>query len=73
MNPFLLVKLLGVSVVISLLGSIVGAQTTRVLTAADYARAEKMMIYNTAPLVDNAAIRPNWLADNRFWYRRTNN
>ncbi len=43
----------------------------RVLTAADYARAEKMLGYNTAPLVDHAGIRPNWLADNRFWYRNT--
>ncbi len=41
------------------------------LTAADYARAEKMLGYNTTPLVDYAGIRPNWLADNRFWYRST--
>lgn len=41
----------------------------RVLTAADYARAEKFMGYNTAPLVDRAAVRPNWLADGRFWYQ----
>jgi hypothetical protein len=40
-------------------------------TAADYARAEKMLSYNVAPLVDRAGIRPNWLADNRFWYRST--
>jgi dipeptidyl aminopeptidase/acylaminoacyl peptidase len=43
----------------------------RQFTAADYARAEKMLGYNTAPLVDHAGIRPNWLADNRFWYRNT--
>jgi dipeptidyl aminopeptidase/acylaminoacyl peptidase len=42
-----------------------------VLTAADYARAEKMLGYNTTPLVDYAGIRPVWLADNRFWYRST--
>ncbi len=40
-------------------------------TAADYARAEKFLGFNTAPLVDRAGIRPNWLADNRFWYRAT--
>ena len=45
--------------------------TPRVLTAADYARAEKWMGYNTASLVYRAAIRPNWLADERFWYRLT--
>jgi dipeptidyl aminopeptidase/acylaminoacyl peptidase len=43
----------------------------RALSAADYARAEKWMGYNTAPLVYRAAIRPNWLEDERFWYRLT--
>ncbi len=43
----------------------------RVLTAADYARAEKMLSYNTTPLVDYAGLRANWLADNRLWYRNT--
>jgi dipeptidyl aminopeptidase/acylaminoacyl peptidase len=41
----------------------------RTLTAADYARAEKFMGYNTAPLVLRAGVRPTWLADDRFWYR----
>ena len=45
--------------------------TPRALTAADYARAEKWMGYNTAPLVYRGAVRPNWLADERFWYRLT--
>ncbi len=40
----------------------------RALTAADYARAEKMLSYNTAPLVDRNNVRPNWLDDGRFWY-----
>lgn len=38
------------------------------LTAEDYARAEKMMAYNTNPLVDRADVRPNWLPDGKFWY-----
>ena len=41
------------------------------LTADDYARAEKWMGYNTAPLVFRTAARPNWLPDDRFWYRAT--
>jgi dipeptidyl-peptidase 4 len=45
------------------------AQTTRALTAEDYARAEKMLSYNTAPLVDRSGVRPNWLPDGRFWYQ----
>jgi len=58
----------------------------RVLTADDYARAERFMGYNTTPLVFGATVRPNWLAgasgsatrppaqsaeDDRFWYRNT--
>ena len=45
------------------------AQQTPVLTAGDYARAEKMLSYNTAPLVDRAAGRPTFLSDGRFWYQ----
>lgn len=41
----------------------------RALTAEDYARAEKFLGYNTAPLVLRAGVRPNWLPDGRFWYR----
>lgn len=43
----------------------------RALTADDYARAEKFMGYNTGPLVLRAGVRPNWLPDDRFWYRVT--
>jgi dipeptidyl-peptidase 4 len=39
------------------------------MTAADYARAEKFMGYNTTSLVTHANVQPNWLADDRFWYR----
>jgi dipeptidyl aminopeptidase/acylaminoacyl peptidase len=48
-----------------------GNNAPLVFTAADYARAEKMLSYKVAPLVDHAGIRPNWVADNRFWYRNT--
>ena len=43
----------------------------REVTAADYARAEKLMGYNTTPLVFRAGVRPTWLADERFWYRNS--
>jgi len=39
------------------------------LTAADYARAEKMLSFSTGPLVDRANVRPTFLPDGRFWYR----
>jgi len=44
---------------------------TPVLTAEDYARAERWIASRTAPLVLRTAVRPTWLADDRFWYRTT--
>src|SRR5580765_7022289 len=44
------------------------AQQQKALAAADYARAEKFMGYNTNPLVDHS-VQPAWLPDGRFWYR----
>ena len=44
------------------------------LTAADYARAEKFMTYNTTPLVLRTGVRASWLPgdpSDRFWYRVT--
>jgi len=46
-----------------------GGETPRAFTAADYARAEKFMGYNTTPLVFHSGVRPTWLPDERFWYR----
>src|SRR5215211_3261427 len=43
----------------------------RAITAADYARAERFMAYNTTPLVFGNTVRPTWLAGDRFWYRNT--
>lgn len=48
-----------------------GGEPPRALSAADYARAEKFMSYNTAPLVLHGSVRPTWLAGDRFWYRNT--
>ena len=39
------------------------------LTAEDYARAERMMSFGTAPFIDRASVRPTFLEDGRFWYR----
>ncbi len=39
------------------------------LTEADYARAEKALIYNTSALVDRNGVRPTFLPDGRFWYQ----
>lgn len=41
----------------------------RVLTEADYARAERFLAHNANPLVDHAVTRVAWLDDGRFWFR----
>lgn len=46
-----------------------GAQQGASINAADYARAENALNYNTEALVDRASVRPNWLPGDRFWYR----
>src|SRR5882672_5576966 len=51
-----------------------GPRSQAALTAADYARAERFMTYNTTPLVLHSAGRATWLpGDNldRVWYRTT--
>lgn len=61
------------AVAVVLAGATLAAQQTvasrPALTADDYARAERFMGYSTAPLVFRTAVRPNWLPDDRFWYR----
>src|SRR5262252_10495465 len=66
-------KILKIAGAIFLLALPVAAQqpaaSPRVITSADYARAEKWMGYNTNPLVFRAGVRPSWQGDDRFWYR----
>jgi hypothetical protein len=45
-----------------------GAFAQAQVTEADYARAEKMLSQNTAPLVDHAATGVKWLDDGSFVY-----
>ena len=54
-----------------LLAAPLTAQQPRQLTAEDYARAERFLGANAAPLVTGSGVRPTWLADGRFWYRTT--
>jgi hypothetical protein len=49
--------------------SLFAQQSAPALTAAAYARAEKMLGFNTAPLVDRSGVRPTFLPDGRFYYR----
>ncbi|MEP6620375.1 MAG: DPP IV N-terminal domain-containing protein [bacterium] len=41
------------------------------VTAADYSRAERFLAPATFPLVFGASVRPNWLPNDRFWYRNS--
>src|SRR4051794_28581117 len=47
------------------------AQQSDSVTAKDYDHAARFLSYNTYPLVYNAWVDPQWLANDRFWY--TNN
>src|SRR4051812_2378233 len=57
------------------LGTVVSAQpqpdtaARAALTAADYARAERFMTYNTTPLMLHGSVHATWLPEDRFWYR----
>jgi len=51
------------------LSSFAQQNNSSALTAKDYERAEKFMSYYTAPLIDHASVNPNWLPEDRFWYR----
>jgi len=51
------------------LATAVHAQGGSVLTDNDYAHAESLLNYGTAPLVDHVMGNPGWLAGDKFWYR----
>lgn len=44
-------------------------QSGHVLTADDYAHAERFLSYNTSRYVDHESVRPEWLQNDRFWFR----
>ncbi|MEM6345336.1 MAG: DPP IV N-terminal domain-containing protein [Bacteroidota bacterium] len=44
-------------------------QAQEQVSSEDYARAEKFLYSNTAPLVYNASIRPVWVDSKQFWFR----
>src|SRR4030095_4185478 len=41
------------------------------VTRDDYARAERVLLWNAAALVRNERVQPHWIdGSDRFWYRR---
>lgn len=45
------------------------AQQRPALTARDYEQAQRFLSTNAEQLIDHASVRPNWLPNDRFWYR----
>ena len=56
--------------VIALIATEVHAQQVPVVTAADYARAERFLRDSVLPLVTGMGVQPVWLLGDRFGYRR---
>jgi dipeptidyl-peptidase-4 len=46
-----------------------GQAPAPIVTAADYARAERLVGYNANPLLDHAVTRVTWMDPTHFWYR----
>ena len=53
---------------VALLAATPGMAAGRQLTAQDYARAERLLPYNTELLVDHDVRQVHWLDERRFWY-----
>src|SRR3954471_3334598 len=72
LRPFLSSRSMRAFLTISFLLAVpLAAQQPRQLTADDYARAERALAPNVAPLISGFGVRPTWLGDGRFWYRAT--
>lgn len=54
------------------LALMVNAQDQDSLSIKDYARAESFLPFNTQQYIDHSGVRPNWLPDDRFWFRDLN-
>ena len=65
------IRLPSTAILLTVVISASAAAQQRVVTAADYGRAEKALAPWTSPMVFGAAVRPTWLENDRFWYRTT--
>jgi dipeptidyl aminopeptidase/acylaminoacyl peptidase len=45
------------------------SQNADSVSAEDYAHAESFLRYTTQQYVDNGYVRPNWISNDKFWYR----
>ena len=51
---------------------LVNAQQSDSVTVKDYAHAVSFLTFNTSPYVDNGQVYPNWMPDDKFWYKNLN-
>ena len=50
--------------------TVLAAPARSQVTRDDYARAERMLLWNAAALMRNASVQPHWIdKSDRFWYR----
>ena len=47
-------------------------QVEKIVTAEDYARAERFLAASTSKLVSNARVRPIWIGNDKLIYRKDN-
>ena len=65
------IRLFAGSIGVALFSLQANAQQATVVTAADYARAERFLRDNVLPLVSGMSVQPTWLSGDRFGYRTT--
>ncbi|HEX9084178.1 MAG TPA: DPP IV N-terminal domain-containing protein [Gemmatimonadaceae bacterium] len=65
------IRLFAGSIGVTLFSLQANAQRAPVVTAADYARAERFLRDNVLPLVSGMSVQPTWLSGDRFGYRTT--
>jgi dipeptidyl-peptidase-4 len=65
------IRLFAGSIGVALFSLQANAQRQPVVTAADYARAERFLRDNVLPLVSGMNVQPTWVSGDRFGYRTT--
>jgi hypothetical protein len=70
-SPLPVIVLAGLAALVPVLAQERADNSRPVVTAAQYAQAEKFLSQTLNPLAVGGSVTPAWLPDNRFTYRRT--
>jgi dipeptidyl aminopeptidase/acylaminoacyl peptidase len=62
-------RLFVVAIISTSASNVFSQQNAAALSTSNYEQAEKMLAYNTNSLIDHNSVRPNWLPNDKFWYR----